>query len=212
MLHLSYFLTVHWFVIWAVVNDSTEHGTDFMMVQSILFLSVSSTRCSKKLYQEYIKTSKTFKVIVKKKHFPWSIFCTNADHKNGINIWSKLYNETTHQVLSILVSFLWKHHLPWKIIFYFLNIQSLRLKLWTNLQIASFSSFANVLLMSLPMCLKIKMRKVQYTNYFVSQFIISCHCLKLTAKYRLHVCAAKMISTQWHNYYTCMYVYKCLIE
>ena len=73
----------------------------------------------------------------------------------------------------------------------FLNIQSLRLKLWTNLQIASFSSFANVLLMSLPMCLKIKMRKVQYTNYFVSQFIISCHCLKLTAKYRLHVCAAK---------------------
>ena len=170
MLHLSYFLTVHWFVIWAVVNDSTEHGTDFMMVQSISFLSVSSTRFSKKLYQEYIKTFKTFKVIQKKKkqNFPWSIFCTNADHKNGINIWSKLYNETTHQVLNILVSFLWKHHLPWKIIFYFLNIQSLRLKLWTNLQIASFSSFANVLLMSLPMCLKIKMRKVQYNNYFAS--------------------------------------------
>ena len=37
-----------------------------MMVQSILFLSVSSTRFSKKLYQEYIKTFKTFKVILKK--------------------------------------------------------------------------------------------------------------------------------------------------
>ena len=74
MLHLSYFLTVHWFVIWAVVNDSTEHGTDFMMVQSISFLSVSSTRFSKKLYQEYIKTFKTFNVIAKKKTFSMVYF------------------------------------------------------------------------------------------------------------------------------------------
>ena len=73
MLHLSYFLTVHWFVIWAVVNDSTEHGTDFMMVQSILFLSVSSKRFSKKLYQEYIKTFKTFKVILKKEKTKFSM-------------------------------------------------------------------------------------------------------------------------------------------
>lgn len=159
MLHLSYFLTVDWFVIWAVVNDSTEHGTDFMMVQSILSLSVSSTWFSKKLYQEYIKTFKTFNVIAKKNLFH-GILCTIVDHKNDINIWSKLCNETTGQVLDILISFLWKHHLPWKIVFYFLNIQSLRLKLWANLRIASFSSFANVLLMSLPMCLKSKMKKV----------------------------------------------------
>lgn len=59
VLHLSYFLTVHWSVNWAVVNESTDHGTDFMMVQLILFLSVSSTWCKKK------KT--------KKKHFPWSL-------------------------------------------------------------------------------------------------------------------------------------------
>lgn len=89
-----------------------------MMVQSILFLSVSSTRFSKKLYQEYIKTFKTFNVIVKKKKpFPWSIICTIVDRKNDINIYSKLCNETTDQVLNILISFLWKHHLPWKIIF-----------------------------------------------------------------------------------------------
>ena len=79
MLHLSYFLTVDWFVIWAVVNDSTEHGTDFVMVQSINFffflsLSVSSTWFSWKLYQEYIKTFKTFNVIAKKKPFPWYTF------------------------------------------------------------------------------------------------------------------------------------------